>query len=109
MRGELQHSALCSFSHLCPLTQIVSLAAVVYHRREERVPRSSRRGTPVQDTLVALALSRRQEIPRQCMYVYTFVVVPPFDKYRVVGIQFSYGNVMGWIRRETRIHPIIFP
>ena len=71
--------------------------------RKEIVPRFPRRGTPVQDTLVTLALeSRRQQIPRQCMHVHTSAAVPPFDKYRVLGIQLPYGNVLRWIGHKGR-------
>ena len=57
----------------------------------------------MQDTLVTLALeSRRQEIPRQGMHVHTFAAIPPVDKYRVLGIQFPYGNILWWIRHEGR-------
>ena len=71
--------------------------------RKECSPRFPRRGTPVQDTLVTLALeSRRQEFPRQCMHVHTFTAVPPVGKYRVLGIQFPYGNVWRPIRHNGR-------
>ena len=34
------------------------------------------------------------------MYAHTFAAVPPVDKYRVLGIQLPYGNVLWWIRHE---------